>query len=113
MNDRTTASAEVKGRGNLTSDGLDDNYAELVVAIITQAVKDYETVFFGLYSELDPLTRMKLYQQKAEIETFFHSDWFEAICDLDGPYLLRRSREIIKRSLKVKIHKDNRARLNI
>ena len=49
----------------------------------------------------------------AEVESFFHSDWFEAISDLDGQYLLKRTREIIKRSLRVKIHKDNRARLNI
>ncbi|MCR4692307.1 MAG: hypothetical protein K5664_00315 [Firmicutes bacterium] len=59
--------------------GLEENYQMLADAIVMQAVRDYR--------------RCGCYQAKKSIESFFRSDWFATICELDGERLIKRLRQ--------------------
>lgn len=52
------------------------NYELLANAIILQAVKDYRHTYS--------------YQRKAEINRFFHSEWFRVLTRLDGEMIIKR-----------------------
>lgn len=55
------------------------NYRQLADAIIMQAVKDY--------------MRSKCYQVQEEIESFFKSDWFIVLCNIDGDWLIEKLKQ--------------------
>ena len=95
----------ITGGSYNTDDGLGENYAALAVAIIERTIKDYDVVLEQLYVEHDPYRRVQLFAVKADVETFFHSDWYEVLTDLDPNYLLKRTREIATRTIKQKIRK--------
>ena len=57
-------------------DDLEPHVA-LANAIVMQACKDYR----------------KTDEKLAEFEKFFRSDWYRALTDLDGEYLMKRIRE--------------------
>jgi hypothetical protein len=56
-----------------------ENYQMLAEAIIMQAVRDYR--------------RCGSHQVQDSIENFFRSDWFTALCELDGEKLIKRLRQ--------------------
>lgn len=106
MTDMMAGSAQrITGGSYNTDDGLGENYAALAVAIIEKAIRDYDMVLEQLYVERDPGRRIQLFTLKVDVETFFHSDWFEALTELDPIYLLKRTREIATRSIKQKIRR--------
>ena len=106
MTDTTAGSAQrIAGGSCNTDDGLGENYAALAVAIIERAIKDYDIVLEQLYVEHDPGRRIQLFTMKVDVETFFHSGWYETLTELDPNYLLKRTREIAKRSIKQKIRR--------
>ena len=66
-------------------------YERLANAIIEMAAKDYRTALMYHFN----YPGRKLYSEKvSDIERFFRSEWFCALTDLDGDYLLVRIREI-------------------
>ena len=106
MTDTMAGSARmIAGGSHSTDDGLGENYAALAVAIIAQGIKDYETVLKRLYVERNPHERIKQYTMKADVEFFFHSDWYDTLTSLDPDYLLKRTRDIATRSIKQEIRK--------
>lgn len=56
-----------------------ENYQMLAEAIIMQAVRDYR--------------RCGSHQIRDSIERFFRSDWFTALCELDGEKLIKKLRQ--------------------
>ena len=88
-------------------EGTNDPYELLAVAIIKQATEDYK----DSYRKLLKLKREKLNkaiskktipQVRAvikEIESFFCSDWFEVLTNLDGGILLTRIKEMVREEL--------------
>ena len=60
-------------------DDFYENYQMLADAIIIQAVKDYR--------------RSGCYKVRTSIESFFRSDWFAVICELDGERLIKRLKQ--------------------
>ena len=59
-------------------------YTNLANAIITKAVQDYK---FAL--------RCDLPKTKKDCESFFCSDWFEVLTNLDGKTIMRKIKEMI------------------
>ncbi len=73
-------------------------YQELANAIIEQAAKDYRIALaYHLKHPVNPR-----YQQNiCEIERFFRSDWYDALTDLDGEYLIREIRRRVQSEVAV------------
>lgn len=71
-------------------DDLEPHVA-LANAIVMQACKDYRKTYrlhIRTYRVGD-----KSDDNLAELEKFFRSDWYRALTDLDGEYLMKRIRE--------------------
>ncbi|WP_249030149.1 hypothetical protein [Tannockella kyphosi] len=66
---------------------IETAYEELSIAIIVQAANDYRKVLKKL--ESDPFNVLLLVE-RAEIEQFFHSQWYECLTTVDGTMILRR-----------------------
>ena len=64
-----------------------DEWSDLAEAIILKAVDDYRHTSKRLLAKPDD-DRLTL--QKAEIEKFFLSSWFQVLTDLDGKQLLQK-----------------------
>ena len=73
-------------------------YQELANAIIEQAVKDYRT---SLAYHLKHPGNPKYQQNVCEIERFFRSNWYNALTDLDGEYLIREIRRRVQSEVAV------------
>ena len=68
-------------------------YQELANAIIEQAAKDYR-IALAYHFKHPGNTR---YQQNVcEIERFFRSDWYTALTDVEGEYLIREIRRRVQ-----------------
>lgn len=69
-----------------------DSYTELANAIIIQAVKDYRKALKTLkrHPRYEPARAMV-----AEVEEFFHSDWYRVLTSVDGDMLIRKIRREI------------------
>ena len=66
------------------ADTEEQAYTNLANAIITKAVQDYK---FAL--------RYDLPKTKKDCESFFCSEWFEVLTNLDGKTIMRRIKEMI------------------
>ena len=64
---------------------------QLVVAIINQAVKDWEKADKQLTT--NPTYRPAV-QTKGEISEFFQGDWFAFLCEIHADYASRKLQEI-------------------
>lgn len=64
-----------------------EEYEELTIAIIVRAAEDYRKVLKQLESE--PFN-VHLLVERAEIEQFFRSQWYEYLTTVDGTMILRR-----------------------
>ena len=73
-------------------------YQELANAIIEQAVKDYRT---ALAYHLKHPGNPKYQQNVCEIERFFRSNWYNALTDLGGEYLIREIRRRVQSEVAV------------
>ena len=71
---------------------------ELANAIIEQAAKDYRIAL--AYNFRHP-QNPKYQQNVCEIERFFRSDWYDALTDLDGEYLIREIRRRVQSEVAV------------
>ncbi|MCC8073682.1 MAG: hypothetical protein LIO62_06105 [Clostridiales bacterium] len=62
-------------------------------AIIVQAAKDYRHAL-GILQK-NPSSRSALYS-KREIETFFRSNWYQTLTEVDGEFLITKLQEEFK-----------------
>lgn len=68
---------------------IEEAYEHLAKSIVIQAIDDYRTVLHG-----KPLFRGGNYRKhQVEIEKFFKSEWFLALCDWDGLTLMKIIKE--------------------
>ena len=72
---------------------MSDPYEDLANAIVLQAAKDYRDA-------LEKLTKRPRYEPakytKAEVERFFHSDWYRELTAVEPEILLRKLKEEVK-----------------
>ena len=73
-------------------------YQRLANAVIENAAKDYRKAF--MYHLKFPCSR-DYSGQVSEIECFFRSEWFCALTNLDGEYLIIRIRDIVTREMSI------------
>ena len=69
-----------------------DFYTDLANAIIIQAVKDYRNALKTLkrYPRYEPAKKVV-----AEVEEFFHSEWYRTLTSVDADMLMRKIRREI------------------
>ena len=80
-----------KIRDKYADGDIDTCYNSLCLAIIEQAVRDYKKALLAAKRCDDLLARRKI----RELETFFMSDWFAQLSNLDGRLLIKNVRKII------------------
>lgn len=81
---------------------ITEAYENLANAIVKQAVVDYKAQLRKLAKK----PKDKDAQREAErLEKFFHSGWYEQLTNLDGDWLIRKVREMVKDEIKEKMRK--------
>ncbi len=70
-----------------------DGYTDLANAIIVRAVKDYKRTLRKL--KRNPKNK-KAEKDLKELESFFFSEWYRILTDLDASYLIRKIRERVE-----------------
>lgn len=68
---------------------MDNNYKQLMAAIVVRAVKDYRKILRK--TKLTDKDKAK----KLELEQFFKSDWGEMLSGLDGDFCIKRIEESV------------------
>ena len=68
----------------------EDPYERLANAIVLQAVADYRVALKKIKAH--PKNREAI-SEALEIEKFFRSGWYSQLTDVDGEYLIRKTRE--------------------
>jgi len=66
---------------------MDNNYKQLMAAIVARAVKDYSKILRK--SRLSDLDKRK----KFELEQFFRSEWGELLSELSGEFCIEKIKE--------------------
>ena len=68
-----------------------DGYIQLAHAIVAVAAESYKYTLLAVRSH----TRSDyVYRRKAELESFFLSEWFGLLSGLDGRYFIKRMQEV-------------------
>lgn len=103
----------IAGRSLTTghSSGLEEGYAELMAAIIRQAVKDYETVLIKLFHKPSGIKKVRLETERVELEVFFHSPWYELLTEIDGDRLIEATRRHAVEKEKAAIRRRQKKKL--
>ena len=96
---------------SVQSGWMDDNYQELVIAIIKQAERDYERVLLRLFLRLAGAKRVELLKEKAELEGFFRSSWYQTLTDVDGDKLIELARLTAMENAKAAIRRKQKKKL--
>ena len=69
----------------------DDPYMDLASAVVAQAAKDYIKILRKLWKkDITVQARRELLLGKLDLESFFHSAWYEMLTDLDPDFLLSK-----------------------
>lgn len=69
----------------------DDPYTDLASAVVAQAAKDYIKILRRLWKkDITVQARRELFLGKLDLESFFHSAWYEMLTDLDPDFLLSK-----------------------
>ena len=81
----------VKFRNKYDDGTIETCYESLCLAIVEQSVRDYKK---ALEAEMkcEDLNARRVIR---ELETFFKSDWFKQLSNLDGRLLIKNVRKII------------------
>lgn len=68
-----------------------DGYIQLAHVIVAVAAESYKYTLLAVRSH----TRSdSVYRRKAELESFFLSEWFGLLSGLDGRYFIKRMQEV-------------------
>ena len=87
-------------------------YLDLAAAIVQTAVDDYVKILRKLWNgKLDISRKRKLIVDKAELEDFFHSEWYEMLTDIDPDRLIYQCRLLAKEKEKTAIERRNKQKV--
>lgn len=76
--------------GRENSPAFSEPWQELCIAIVHKAADDYIDVLRKLWkSGVSVQAKRKLLKDKIELESFFHSEWYEFLCDIPPERLMR------------------------
>lgn len=75
----------------LNGTAQDDPYTDLASAVVAQAAKDYIKTLRKLWKkDITVQARRELFLGKLDLESFFHSAWYEMLTDVDPDFLLSK-----------------------
>ena len=81
---------------------INEAYENLANAIVKQAVVDYKEPL----RKLEKNPNDKEAKRDAErIERFFHSGWYTQLTGIDGDWLIRKTREMVKEEIREKMRR--------
>ena len=88
-------------------------WQELCIAIVQRAADDYIAVMRKLWKPGLQVEKKRIFlKQKVDLEGFFHSEWYEFLCDIPPERLIRgcqnRARELEKEAIAQKNSKEVR-----
>lgn len=87
-------------------------YLDLAAAIVKTAAEDYIKLLRKLWSrKLDIRQKRKMIVEKAELEEFFHSGWYETLTDIDPDRLMYQCKMLAKEKEKEAIERSNKKRV--
>lgn len=87
-------------------------WLELAAAIVKSAADDYVTVLRKLWRKgIDIQKKRKLILKKVELEEFFHSEWYEALTDIDPDKMIYQCRVLAKEKEKAEIARKNKKKV--
>lgn len=87
----------------------DDPYDDFAAEIVIQAVKDYTGLLRKIWrNRSDSKRQQEFIIEMMEIEEFFHSDWFSALCDYDPDKVIWNCRHRAREQEEEAIRKKNR-----
>ena len=83
---------------------MDEAYERLAAAVVVQAVKDYKGALRKeARGKATPTTQGTI----IDCESFFKSDWFQMLSELDGPALMQKVRKLALMDLEEKDDEDD------
>ena len=93
--------------GREKSPAFSEPWQELCFAIVRKAADDYIDVLRKLWkSGVSVQAKRKLLKDKIELESFFHSEWYEFLCDIPPEKLMRgcigKAKELEKEAIERK-----------
>jgi hypothetical protein len=95
-----------KGWGAMNyNDIIDENFDELAKAIVHSALKDYEK-YYSRYLKNNNNVIAK--ERLTELKSFFNSEWFGVLCDVDAEVLISEVERQCKAKHEAKILKTFR-----
>ena len=88
-------------------------YEDLASAIVLQAVKDYIKAIRRLWDpKVSKPKKQETILEKLELEEFFHSGWYEFLCDIDPDKVIYNCRLRAEEQEKEAIRKQNKKKMN-
>lgn len=101
--------------GHESGYGMPSPWLDLAAAIVKTAADDYVRVLRKLWRRStgaeDVRRKRKLIVEKAELEDFFHSGWYETLTDIDTDRLIYQCRITAREKEKAAIARANRKRV--
>lgn len=65
-------------------------WQELCAAVVQRAADDYIEVLRKLWKSGQPMEKKRLLlKEKVELESFFHSEWYDFLCSIPSEKLIR------------------------
>ena len=87
-------------------------YDDLAAAIVLQAVKDYIKAIHRMWDpEVSKKKKRETILEKLELEEFFHSGWYDTLCDLDPDKVIYNCRLRAEEQEKESIRKQNKRKM--
>lgn len=91
-------------------DEVVEEYQNLAAAIVRAANHDYIKIYEGLLTAKSKSKLQDLQREKARLEDFYFSDWYDDLCGIDPQilvmYLQKRATDNVKKRIKRKHDKE-------
>ncbi len=107
----TTIHGRMAGQGK--SSAFSEPWQELCAEIVHKAADDYMDIFRKLWkSGVSVQDKRLLMKEKIDLESFFHSEWYEFLCDIPPERMIRgciaKAKELEKETIERKNKQEAR-----
>ena len=90
----------------------DSPYNDLAAAIVLQAVKDYIKAIRRMWNpKISRKKKQETILEKLELEEFFHSGWYDTLCDIDPDKVIHNCRLRAEEQEREAIRKQNKRKM--
>ena len=90
----------------------DSPYNDLAAAIVLQAVKDYIKAIRRMWNpKVSRKKKQETVLEKLELEEFFHSGWYDTLCDIDPDKVIHNCRLRAEEQEREAIRKQNKRKM--